>query len=821
ADSSNTHWKPDIVAITGDLGWKGAAGDYELLNHWLEPLLQDLRLGYDSVVVCPGNHDIDRQKAKYQGRPLTAKESDELLGATIPSQYADCFAEYSAYCDAAKIPAYKLGAASSHLVGTRVLKNIRFVALNSAWYCRGETDLAQLWVGKNHLEKLQADNLLPAAVESELPVVAIVHHPPSWWHDADQITRDNRSCVQDQLAERSHVILTGHEHSHARRHDQINGCAYIMKAGAAYAGGQYPNNVRLIRISREHLQYRLLEYNPRLTTDTWQLGRPSEILSLRPATASSATVAPVPAVHPAVVAYLARLTESTRFLELMGLGRATTVELPIAEAYVPLQASRSLRMYAARQDRGKRPGLPDPAESAATDDCDDSLESPELFASRDTDELPLDQIFHVCKAMEQRGVILLGEPGAGKTTGARQVAWQLASGHRTPEQMGLPDGIRPVFLRLRNLNPATISQADPVESLKQFLRQEVRSAGEAPDRQDPCDALWEHSGGLLWIIDGLDEVVDPQLRAVVSGWIRQTLQQRLADYILVTCRFQGYRSDDVALGGKFVEFHVEGLSDSQVQEFVSRWFLAANRKLHVGNPDRAAAIATTDSQTLLQILSAPAYQTRSMRELVTNPLLLTILCIVYHEERNLPTARAELYQHCVRVLLGLWRKELYSGRVGQGVLQPFDSEAAQSVLARLAWWLHQTEQRTAGEPEELAAEAAEGLQQVSQQSGLGLDGAQFLQRMREESGILAFSGAGTGRLGFLHLSFQEYLAADHAVRESLSGQLAPRVSDSWWQEVALLSLRRSKAYCGRFFGDMLASGLAEQHPELAQRCLAE
>ncbi|MFN5801034.1 MAG: SUMF1/EgtB/PvdO family nonheme iron enzyme, partial [Planctomyces sp.] len=365
------------------------------------------------------------------------------------------------------------------------------------------------------------------------------------------------------------------------------------------------------------------------------------------------------------------------------------------------------------------------------------------------------------------------------------------------------------------------SQADPVESLKQFLRQEVRSAGEAPDRQDPCDALWEHSGGLLWIIDGLDEVVDPQLRAVVSGWIRQTLQQRVADYILVTCRFQGYRSDDVALGGKFVEFHVEGLSDSQVQEFVSRWFLAANRKLHVGNPDRAAAIATTDSQTLLQILTAPAYQTRSMRELVTNPLLLTILCIVYHEERNLPTARAELYQHCVRVLLGLWRKDLYSGRVGQGVLQPFDSEAAQSVLARLAWWLHQNEQRTAGEPEELAAEAALGLQQVSQQSGLGLDGAQFLQRMREESGILAFSGEGTGRLGFLHLSFQEYLAADHAVRESLSGQLAARVPDSWWQEVTLLSLRRSKAYCGRFFGDMLASGLAEQHPELAQRCLAE
>ncbi|MFM7868126.1 MAG: hypothetical protein ACKPHU_28260, partial [Planctomycetaceae bacterium] len=171
---------------------------------------------------------------------------------------------------------------------------------------RGDNDLAQLWVGRNHLEQLQADSLLPAAVDSELPVVAIVHHPPSWWHDADQITRDNRSCVQDLLAERSHLILTGHEHSHARRHDQINGAAFIMKGGAAYAGSQYNNNVRLIRISRDHLQYRLLEYNPRLTTDNWQLGQPSESLSLRPATAAAATPPAPPVIHPAVAAHLAR-----------------------------------------------------------------------------------------------------------------------------------------------------------------------------------------------------------------------------------------------------------------------------------------------------------------------------------------------------------------------------------------------------------------------------------------------------------------------------------------------------------------------------------
>ncbi|TWW09380.1 hypothetical protein E3A20_14950, partial [Planctomyces bekefii] len=135
ADASNTHWKPDIVAITGDLGWKGAAADYKALKKWLDPVLKTLGLKYSDVVVCPGNHDIDRETAEPIGRPNNPAAADKMLKYPVPNSYLETFAAYSAFCKAAKIPAYKLGAASSHLVGTRVVKNIRFVALNSAWYC--------------------------------------------------------------------------------------------------------------------------------------------------------------------------------------------------------------------------------------------------------------------------------------------------------------------------------------------------------------------------------------------------------------------------------------------------------------------------------------------------------------------------------------------------------------------------------------------------------------------------------------------------------------------------------------------------------------
>jgi formylglycine-generating enzyme required for sulfatase activity len=93
--------------------------------------------------------------------------------------------------------------------------------------------------------------------------------------------------------------------------------------------------------------------------------------------------------------------------------------------------------------------------------------------------------------------------------------------------------------------------------------------------------------------------------------------------------------------------------------------------------------------------------------------------------------------------------------------------------------------------------------------------------MRNETGILAMAGEGEGRCGFLHLSFQEYLAAEHAAREGLAEELASHAAESWWREVALLSLRRSRPFCQAFFREMLEAGIAEDHPDLAERCLEE
>jgi len=73
------------------------------------------------------------------------------------------------------------------------------------------------------------------------------------------------------------------------------------------------------------------------------------------------------------------------------------------------------------------------------------------------------------------------------------------------------------------------------------------------------------------------------------------------------------------------------------------------------------------------------------------------------------------------------------------------------------------------------------------------DAAAFLRTVRDESGLL--TGWGPDHYGFMHLGFQEYLAACELRRLAFEGhkdavlkELASHYGESWWQEVILMLL---------------------------------
>ena len=260
----------------------------------------------------------------------------------------------------------------------------------------------------------------------------------------------------------------------------------------------------------------------------------------------------LPEVSVAVGFYLENLKHQTQHLTLLGLGRSLQVELPIAEAYVPLRTTLNRSLELRKTDRDAQ-GLAEHEE-----------------------DVDLGEVFRKAADLGERGVVLLGEPGSGKTTGARQLAWRLASRQSLPEDLGLPAGMTPVFLHFRNLRRATLEMKN---GLRVFLDEETR-CDDAPEGQEsPGADLWNgRAGGLLWILDGLDEVIDPEARKTVSGWVQRALRtvRQTASWSLP---LPGLLPRRCAAGAEFCRVSRPPLDDDQVKRFVRDWFGAAYGKL--------------------------------------------------------------------------------------------------------------------------------------------------------------------------------------------------------------------------------------------------
>lgn len=331
--------------------------------------------------------------------------------------------------------------------------------------------------------------------------------------------------------------------------------------------------------------------------------------------------------------------------------------------------------------------------------------------------------------------VILGDPGAGKSTLAAKLAWEVAS---------TPEGRVPFLMVLRNFASSFRAGGSRLIDYLEVL------CGDPYNLTPPEDAV-EYlllNGRAIVLLDGIDELVDAEVRQRFARLVESFAHLYPSVPMILTARKVGYET--AALDANlFTTVTIEDFDESAVARYVWRWF---------------ALDASTPEYERSKMAEAFLQESSTIGELRRNPLLLALLCAMFSNEHYLPKNLAQVYEKCALLLFEQWDTM-------RGLPSPLRFESRlRGAVGHLAWNQFNAENSGAAWPRSRIVRV---LTAYLHGRGFGEDEAEdtanrFVEFCTGRSWVLVDTGMDPRepQYGFTHRTFLEFFSADYLVRTS-------------------------------------------------------
>ncbi|MFE7582515.1 NACHT domain-containing protein [Streptomyces gardneri] len=386
-------------------------------------------------------------------------------------------------------------------------------------------------------------------------------------------------------------------------------------------------------------------------------------------------------------------------------------------------------------------------------------------------------------------LVILGDPGGGKTTLALKLTLDVARGKGIGSALQTP-------LRVVLREYATRFR-DAQESVEQFLEKQCAALYSTKAPVGAIEYLLLN-GRAVVVFDGLDELTDTSLRTQIVDVVEAFAHAYPTTPILVTSRRVGYEmaplDEDL-----FVTSYLSPFDQQQQTSYVAKWF----GRVRGDGRDSGADMAKRFME-----------ESRHAVDLASNPLMLGLMCALYRGEGYIPRNRPDLYRRCSEFLFDRW-----DASRNISVMKPFE-RGIQFAMFSLALSMLRNKGDAAGMTEqELVGFTSDFLlkQQYEDRDTSDAAARAFVEYCRGRAWVLTDVGTKPGGeriYSFTHRTFLEYFSARQLVREvtdarGLYQTLSEHLKNESWDVTSQLAIQFLDERLENAANDFVGLALAE------------
>jgi predicted NACHT family NTPase len=373
--------------------------------------------------------------------------------------------------------------------------------------------------------------------------------------------------------------------------------------------------------------------------------------------------------------------------------------------------------------------------------------SPEKFERFSLGDIKKERVPGLEAVEKHRKLMILGKPGAGKTTFLKHLAMQCMGGRFQGDCV-------PIFITLKDFAE---------ETTPDFLTY-INSLPIDSTKVEELQIILENGRALI-LLDGLDEVRETDAKRVLRQ-IQQFSERNASNAFVITCRIAAREYTFV----QFTDVEVADFDDAQIADVSGKWFHCKQEEVKV--------------ERFLQKLK----ESPPIRELASSPLLLTLLCLVFESSGDFPAKRWKLYRDGLKTLLK--RRSEIADTVSEPFYKALSPNGREKLFRKMA--LQTFEQGNYFFDVDVAERLLKQILPtcLSQKNAdLDIDDLEsdrFLAAIESQHGIIIERAHEV--YSFAHLTFHEYFAAWEIKEKSYFNLLSEHLTDKRWREVTLLTV---------------------------------